>query len=56
MWFLLGYFAYALAFAAAAALVSRQEDVAGVVTPILLLVILGYVLGVSILPRAQATA
>ena len=50
VWFLLGYFAYALAFAAVAALVSRQEDVAGVVTPVLLFVIVGYVLGVSILP------
>ena len=50
VWFLLGYFAYALAFAAVAALVSRQEDVAGVVTPVLVFVIVGYVLGVSILP------
>jgi ABC-2 type transport system permease protein len=50
VWFLLGYFAYALAFAAVAALVSRQEDVAGVVTPVLMFVIVGYVLGVSILP------
>jgi ABC-2 type transport system permease protein len=50
VWFLLGFFAYALAFAAVAALVSRQEDVGGVVTPLLMLVIVGYVLGVSILP------
>lgn len=50
VWFLLGYFAYGLAFAAVAALVSRQEDVAGVVTPVLVFVIVGYVLGVSVLP------
>jgi ABC-2 type transport system permease protein len=50
VWFLLGYTAYALVFAAAAALVSRQEDVPGVVTPVLVFVIIGYVLGVSILP------
>jgi ABC-2 type transport system permease protein len=50
VWFLLGYFAYALAVAAVAALVSRQEDVAGVVTPVLLFLVLGYVLGISILP------
>jgi ABC-2 type transport system permease protein len=50
VWFLLGYVAYALAVAAVAALVSRQEDVAGVVTPILIFVAVGYVLGVSILP------
>jgi ABC-2 type transport system permease protein len=50
VWYLLGFFAYALAFAAVGALVSRQEDVAGVVTPVLMFVIVGYVLGVSILP------
>jgi ABC-2 type transport system permease protein len=50
VWFLLGYVAYALAVAALAALVSRQEDVAGVVTPVLLFVFVGYVLGISTLP------
>jgi ABC-2 type transport system permease protein len=52
VWFLLGFVAYALAFAAVAALVSRQEDVASVVTPVLMFLIIGYVLGVSILPSA----
>jgi ABC-2 type transport system permease protein len=50
VWYLLGFFAYALAFAAVAALVSRQEDVNGVVTPVLIFVIVGYVLGISLLP------
>ncbi|MGH3860579.1 ABC transporter permease [Actinokineospora sp.] len=50
-WFLLGFFAYSLVFAALAALVSRQEDVGGVITPPLMFVILGYVLGISILPN-----
>lgn len=50
VWYLLGFLAYALAFAAVGALVSRQEDVAGVVTPVLMFVIVGYVLGISILP------
>ena len=50
VWFLLGYLAYALLFAALAALVSRQEDVGGVTTPALMLIILPYVLGISILP------
>ncbi|WP_018683358.1 ABC transporter permease [Actinokineospora enzanensis] len=50
VWFLLGFFAYSLVFAALAALVSRQEDVGGVITPPLMFVILGYVLGISILP------
>jgi ABC-2 type transport system permease protein len=52
VWFLLGFVAYALAFAAVAALVSRQEDVASVVTPVLMFLIIGYVLGVSILPAS----
>jgi ABC-2 type transport system permease protein len=50
VWYLLGFFAYALAFAGVAALVSRQEDVAGVVVPVLMFVVVGYVLGISILP------
>src|SRR6185369_1715095 len=36
VWFLLGFLMYALAFAAVAALVSRQEDVNGVVAPVLM--------------------
>ena len=51
VWFLLGYAAYSLAFAAAAALVSRQEDVASVVSPVLMFLIIGYVIGVSVLPN-----
>ena len=54
VWFLLGFLAYALCFAALAALVSRQEDVGGVITPVTMFVILGYVIGVSILPSDPA--
>jgi ABC-2 type transport system permease protein len=50
VWFAIGFVMYAFAFAAAGALVSRQEDVAGVVMPVLIFVIVGYVLGISILP------
>ncbi|MGW5054875.1 ABC transporter permease [Actinokineospora sp. NPDC004072] len=50
VWFLLGFLAYSLLFAALAALVSRQEDVGGVITPPLMFVILGYVVGISVLP------
>ncbi len=50
VWFLLGYTAYSLAFAGVAALVSRQEDVAAVTTPVLMLLVIGYVIGVSVLP------
>jgi ABC-2 type transport system permease protein len=49
-WFLLGYLAYALMFAAVGALVSRQEDVGGAVAPLTLLIVVPYVLGISILP------
>jgi ABC-2 type transport system permease protein len=50
VWFLLGYAAYSLAFAAVASLVSRQEEVAAATTPVLMLLIIGYVIGISILP------
>lgn len=50
VWFLLGFLMYALAFAGLGALVSRQEEVAGVIAPAMVFVIAGYVLGVSILP------
>jgi ABC-2 type transport system permease protein len=50
LWFLLGFVTYALLFAAAGALVSRQEDVGGVTAPILMMLIMPYVVGVSILP------
>ncbi len=51
VWFLLGYLAYALMFAAVGALVSRQEDVAGAVAPLTILIVAPYVLGVSTLPK-----
>lgn len=47
VWFLLGYLAYALMFAAVGALVSRQEDVAGAVAPLTILIVAPYVLGIS---------
>jgi ABC-2 type transport system permease protein len=50
VWFLLGFAAYAVAFAGAAALVSRQEDVASTITPVMMFLIIGYVIGVSVLP------
>jgi ABC-2 type transport system permease protein len=50
VWFLLGFVLYSLVFAALAALVSRQEDVGGVITPALMFLILGYVIGISVLP------
>lgn len=51
-WFLIGFTMYALLFAAAAALVSRQEDVGTVTTPILMLMMIPYIVSVSVAPFA----
>jgi ABC-2 type transport system permease protein len=50
VWYLLGFLMYSIVFAGLGALVSRQEDVAGAVTPALMFVVVGYVIGISILP------
>ncbi len=50
VWFVLGFLMYSLAFAGAAALVSRQEDAQSVVLPIMMLLIVGYVIGISVIP------
>ncbi len=50
VWFLVGFVMYALLFAAAGAMVSRQEDAAGVTSPILALIVVPYVVGISVLP------
>jgi ABC-2 type transport system permease protein len=50
VWYLLGFLLYSLVFAGLGALVSRQEDVGGVIAPALMFVILGYVVGISVLP------
>jgi ABC-2 type transport system permease protein len=50
VWYILGFLLYSLAFAGAGALVSRQEDAAGVVTPILMFVIAAWVVGITLVP------
>ena len=50
VWYILGFLLYSLAFAGAGALVSRQEDAAGVVTPILMFVIAAWVIGITLVP------
>ncbi len=50
VWYLLGYFLFALLFAAAGALVSRQEDIGSVTMPLMMLIIVPYVIGISALP------
>ncbi|GAA4746455.1 ABC transporter permease [Modestobacter marinus] len=46
-WFVLGYAFYASVFAAAASLVSRQEDLGSVITPASLLLVVGFVVSVQ---------
>jgi len=50
VWYLLGFFMYSIVFAALGALVSRQEDVGGATMPALMLVMVGYIVGISVLP------
>lgn len=52
VWFVIGFTSYALALAALAALVSRQEDVGSVTAPVMTLMIVPYVIGVSVAPWA----
>ncbi|MEU1805559.1 ABC transporter permease [Streptomyces sp. NPDC019937] len=51
VWFLLGFFLFAAMLAAAAARVSRQEDLQGVVQPVMLLITTPFVLGISLLSK-----
>ncbi|WP_082573557.1 ABC transporter permease [Cellulomonas sp. Root137] len=50
IWFVIGFTMYALALGALAALVSRQEDVGSVTAPVLTLMMIPYIIGVSIAP------
>ncbi|MEO7126919.1 MAG: ABC transporter permease [Nakamurella sp.] len=56
VWYLVGFVMYAFAFAGAGALVSRQEDAAGVIMPITSFVIVGYVIGITVLPNDPSNA
>ncbi|MEZ0447066.1 ABC transporter permease [Cellulomonas sp. ICMP 17802] len=50
IWFVIGFTMYALALGALAALVSRQEDVGSVTAPVMTLMMIPYIIGVSIAP------
>lgn len=50
VWFVVGFITFSLALAALASLVSRQEDVASVTAPVLVLMAIPYVIGISIAP------
>lgn len=51
VWFLLGFFLFAAMLAAAAARVSRQEDLQGVVQPVMVLITTPFVLGIALLSK-----
>jgi len=59
LWYVLGFFAYATVFAAAGSLVSRQEDVQSVITPVTMVLFIGYFVGFNLVlqnPDGTATA
>jgi ABC-2 type transport system permease protein len=51
IWALVGYITFSVIMAAMASLVSRQEEVGSVITPVIMLMMIPYIIGVSILPH-----
>ncbi|WAL66344.1 ABC transporter permease [Amycolatopsis cynarae] len=49
LWYVLGFFLYATVYAAAGSLVSRQEDAASVITPVSMVLMIGFVVGFNVL-------
>jgi ABC-2 type transport system permease protein len=49
VWYVLGFFLYATVYAAAGSLVSRQEDTASVITPVTMVLTIGFVVGFNVL-------
>lgn len=49
VWYVLGFFLYATVYAAAGSLVSRQEDAASVITPVTMVLTIGFVVGFNVL-------
>jgi ABC-2 type transport system permease protein len=50
VWFVVGYVMYALVLAALASLVSRQEEVGAVIMPVIVVMIIPYMVGISVAP------
>jgi ABC-2 type transport system permease protein len=48
-WYLLGFFFYATIFAAVGSLVSRQEDAQGVLTPVTMVIVVGFIFSINLL-------
>lgn len=51
VWFVAGFALYAMVFAALGAMVSRQEDLNGLMVPVMMPLIVGWIVGVSVLPN-----
>ncbi|CAM3780581.1 ABC transporter permease [Kibdelosporangium persicum] len=49
LWYLLGFFFYATIFAALGSLVSRQEDTQSVLTPVTMVIVIGFVFAINLL-------
>lgn len=57
-WYVLGFFLYATIYAAAGSLVSRQEEAQSVLTPVSMVLIIGFIVGVNLMiqdPGSTAT-
>lgn len=58
VWYVLGFFLYATVYAAAGSLVSRQEDAASVITPVTMVLTIGFIVGFNVLlqdPESSTT-
>jgi ABC-2 type transport system permease protein len=55
VWFIVGYAFYAAAFACAASLVSRQEDLQSVLTPLTLMLMVGFFLSFAVVNEPSST-
>ena len=49
LWYLLGLLLFATVYAAAASLVSRQEDLAAVITPLTMVIVIAFIFGINML-------
>lgn len=52
VWFVLGFFTYATVLAAASSLVSRHEELQNVISPVIMVLVVPFVIGVSMLPSS----
>lgn len=55
LWYVLGFFLYATVFAGAGSLVSRQEDMQTVLTPVTLVLLIGFLAGFTVIQQPEGT-